>query len=143
MQLEHPRELLKIERVAAALLEEGGRLDRFDSFAEEGTRLDGTQRSELDPGQHALAIGPLERGRQAVWQSGADDQPTAIRTAAAGGRRSSAPSSSTDAESAQWTSSSTSTSGARLGEPHQDLADRAMAAIALVLERHPAVVGER
>ena len=33
--------------------------------------------------------------------------------------------------------------GRRRGEPHQDLADRPMAAIALVLERHPAAVGER
>jgi hypothetical protein len=33
--------------------------------------------------------------------------------------------------------------GRRRGEPHQDLADRAMGAIALVLERHPAAVGER
>ena len=72
--------------------------------------------------------------RSGVWRG---RSATAVSTAAAGGRRSSAPRSSTDAGSAQWKSSSTSTSGL-VSASCSSSAHRAVAAVALVLQGHVA-----
>ena len=61
----------------------------------------------------------------------------------AGGRRSSAPTSSTEAASAQWRSSSTSTSGCVCGQALEQLAHRTVAAVTLVLERRRRAAARR
>ena len=87
-------------------------------------------------GQHPFAMGPLERGRQAVWQLARTNgqhhqdrlQPAVGAVARPVARRTRSRPSGRHPARAR---------GRRRGEPRQDLADRAMAAMALVLERHP------
>ncbi len=72
--VERPRELLEIERVAAALLVEAA-ASTVDRVAEQLSGLGGRQRAELDAGQHAGALRPLERGRRAARAADGDGPP--------------------------------------------------------------------
>ncbi len=71
---------------------------------------------------------PLKRRRESVRHLARAERESAARTAVAGGRRKSAPSSSTDAESAQWKSSSTRTSGSSAARSLKQRAYRTVAA---------------
>ena len=81
-----------------------------DPVAEKLASLIRRERAELDPSQRrrTCARSSAAARRSGVWRG---RSATAMSTAAPGGRRNSAPSSSTEAGSAQWKSSSTSTSG--------------------------------
>ncbi len=140
--VERPRELLEVEGVAAALLVEDRRVGAVDRVAEQLSSLLGAERAELDAGQRPArcARSSAAESRSGTWRG---RTASAMSTGAAGGRRRSAPSSSTDAGSAQWRSSSTSTSGCADGEPLEQRAHGAVAAVALVLERHLTAGRER
>ena len=76
--LERARELLEIERVAAALLVQGLRLGSVDGSAEKVARLGAGQRAKLDARQCRGTLSALERGREALWHlpgsHGQDDE---------------------------------------------------------------------
>ena len=95
-----------------------------------------SRRAQLETGDASRRDGrALERGRQPLRQlprPRADREQHRRRPA---GLRSRAPSSSIEAESAQWTSSSTSTSGFVAARRSSSSRTRAMRAVALVLER--------
>ena len=111
--LERPGELLQVEGVAAALLvKDGCARRRRTASPRNSSSLNEASERRARSGSAPPRGAPARarpRAAPAVWRG---RSATAMSTAAAGGRRSSAPSSSTDAESAQWRSSSTSTSGA-------------------------------
>ena len=137
-------ELLEIERVAAALLVESGRGGLVDCFAEELASLVPRQSADLDADAACLRGAPRSSAAaSALRQLDAGGRPARGARRASGGRRNSAPSSSTDAGSAQWRSSSTSTSGLRRREPLEQLAYGAVAAVALVLKRGCRAVANR
>ena len=130
--VERARELLEVERVAAALRVERVCRRAVDRLAEQLARL---ARASARRARAASSAPPrCARSSAAASRSGTwrGRTASAISTGAAGGRRSSAPSSSSEPESAQCRSSSTSTSGRVRGEPLEQLAHRAVAAVALV-----------
>ncbi len=65
LESERSRELLEIERVAAALLVESGCGGAFDSVAEELTSLPARKRADFHAEQCPHAVRPLERGGDA------------------------------------------------------------------------------
>ena len=129
-----PGELLEVERVAAALLVERVRERAVDVVAEQLARLLAPQRAELEPVSRPPRSRALERAGEALG-SCRGRAASASSTGADGRRRSSAPSSSIDAGSAQCTSSSTQHERLARGEALEQLAHRAMRAVALVLQR--------
>ncbi len=89
--VERPRELLDVERIAAAFPMKGGCVDGSDGLAEELPRLGRRQRAELDAGQHGRAMCALESAKETLRQLAGAERRAPMSTAAAGGRRSSAP----------------------------------------------------
>jgi hypothetical protein len=59
-EIPHPRELLEVERVAAALLVQRRRLGGIDCLTEKSTHLGGTQCPKLNAGQHPAAMCPVD-----------------------------------------------------------------------------------
>jgi hypothetical protein len=64
--VERPRQLFEVEGVAAALQVQDVRVDAVGRIAQQLSRLLDAERAELDAGELVLARRPLERGRQAV-----------------------------------------------------------------------------
>ena len=136
-----PRELLEVEGIAATLQVERVRVGRGDRIAQELTRLLRAERAAARcrvsrSARQARSSAPDRRS--GTWRG---RMASARSTGAAGGRRRSAPSSSIEAASAQCKSSSTSTSGCARRKLLEQRAHGAVAAITLVLERHPAAAG--
>ena len=110
LESERPGELLEIERVAAALLVESACGVVVDGFAEELLSLAARQSADFDAEQCPRAVCPLERGGEPLRRLTRTDSQ---RDEHGRGRRPAQQRAEQfhGSESAQWRSSSTSTSG--------------------------------
>ncbi len=135
-------ELLEIEGVAAALVVEDVRVDAVAQVAEQLSSLLGAERAELDARDLRRRAWPARAPRTAAPAPGAGGIASASSTGAAGGRRSSAPSSSIDAGVGPVEVVEHEHERLRRRELLEQRTHRAVAAIALVLERRRTAAGE-